>query len=99
MHLEGATDFQCVVSCGGQPCMGGHLCMEPPFVAVPLSKHKEQVETRAKHMVNNPRGMLPTHLHAFERRDKLPMCGFSRGTAMHGQPCVHGTPVYNRPPY
>ena len=26
IYIEGATDFQCAVSHGGQPCMGGHLC-------------------------------------------------------------------------
>ena len=36
MLLKGGTDFQFVVSHGGQPCMGGHLCMEPPCVVVPL---------------------------------------------------------------
>ena len=71
-----------------------------PYVSLfPLSKHKEQVETHAKHMVNNPRGMLPTHLHAFERRDKLGMCGFSWGTAMHGRTTLHGTPMHGCPPY
>ena len=99
IDVKGGIHSQCVVSCGGQPCMGGHLCLEHPCVAAPLSKHEEQVETHTKHMVNNPGGMLPTHLHAFERRDKLPMCGFSWGTAMHGQTCIHGTPMYNCPPY
>ena len=65
-------------------------CPSPPF---------RNTMNRRKHMVNNPRGMLPTHLHAYERRDKLPMCGLSWGTAMHGQPCIHGTPMYNCPPY
>ena len=156
------TDFQYVVSHGGQPCLARHLCMEPPCTAVRtietlqqmstdptnvvnnprgtpsmqtdlferwdripmcsflwwtamhgrtnvhgtpmcrcplLSKHKEQVETHAKHMVNNSRGMLCTHLHAFEMRDKLPICGFSWGTAMNEQTSIHGTHMYNCPPY
>ena len=75
-------------------------CVWNPHVSLsPLSKHKEQVETHAKHMVNNSRGMLCTHLHAFEMRDKLPICGFSWGTAMDGQTSIHGTHMYSCPPY
>ena len=75
-------------------------CAWNPHVSLsPLLKHKEQVETHAKHMVNNPRGMLPTHLHAFERRDKLRMCGFSWGTAMQGRTTLHGSPMHGCPPY
>ena len=52
-------------------------------------KRTKQFVAYAEHMVNNPRGMLPTHLDAFERRDRLPMCGFWWGTAMHGWTPVH----------
>ena len=75
-------------------------CAWNPHVQLsPLSKHKEQVETHAKHTLNNRRGMLPTHLHAFERRDNIGMCGFSWGTAMHGRTTLHGTPMHGCPPY
>ena len=34
MFLKGGTDFQFVVSNGGQPCMGRHVYMEPPCTVV-----------------------------------------------------------------
>ena len=34
MLLKGETDFRFVVSHGGQLCMAGQLCMEPPCMAV-----------------------------------------------------------------
>ena len=60
-----------------------------PHVQLPALLNKQAV-TYAEHMVDNPRGMLPTHLDAFERRDRLPLCSFAWGTAMHGHKHVHG---------
>ena len=72
---------------------GGDTCAWNPNVSLsPLSKHKEQAEIHAKHMVNNPRGMLPTHLHAIERRTIF-QCVVSHG----GQPCMRRH-VYMEPP-
>ena len=30
----GGADFRCVVSHGGQPCVGRHMCMEPQCTAI-----------------------------------------------------------------
>ena len=85
IHLEGATDFQCVVSYGGQPCMGGHLCMEPPCTAVSAIVTNKQMSTDAKHTVNDPRGTPSMQTDLFERWDRLPMCSFWWRTVMHGR--------------
>ena len=61
--------------------MGRHLRMEPHVSLSPLSKYKGQVETHAKNIVNNPRGMLHTHLHALEGGTNF-QCVVSHG----GQP-------------
>ena len=65
IDLKGGTDSLCVVSCGGQrqPCMGGHLCMEPS-----CQTHDKQCEGHAS---ANP--------DACERRVRLPICGYSWG--------------------
>ena len=65
-----------------------------PHVQLPALLNKQAV-TYTEPMVDNPRGMLPTHLDAFERRDRLPLCSFVWGTAMHGQKHVHETPMYD----
>ena len=57
-----------------------------------LLKDNKKAVTYAEHMVNNPKGMLPNHLDAIERRDIIPVRGFPWGTAMHGQTPVHGSP-------
>ena len=91
----------CAWGGGGGAAMHGrtHVHGTPMCRCPLLSKHKEQVETHAKHMVNNSRGMLCTHLHAFEMRDKLPICSFSWRTAMDEQTSIHGTHMYSCPPY
>ena len=72
------------------------ICTWHPYVWLSaLLKRNKQAVTYAEHMVNNPRGMIHTYLDAFERRGRLPLCGFSWGTSMHGRKPVHGAPLYD----
>ena len=83
--LKGGTDFPCVVSGGGQSCMGGHLCMEPHVSLSSLSKPNEQEATHAKHMIKNTRGMpLPIQMHVKGGSDF--QCVVPHG----GQLCMEG---------
>ena len=75
MHAKGGSDFQCVVTHGWQPCMRGHLCMEP----------NKQILTYAKHEIGNPWGTQSVHRDPFQRHNRLPMCSF-----LWGQPCMGG---------
>ena len=52
-----------------------------------------------KHMLNIPKGTLSIHPDAFEMWERLPICSFSRGTAMHWRPSVHETLICGCPPY
>ena len=80
---------------GRTPVSGTPMCRcpPPPPPPPPLSKHKEQVETHAKHMVNNPgRGAcsLPIFMHL--KGGTNFQCVISHG----GQPCM-GRHVYMEP--
>ena len=78
MHLKGGTNVQWLVSHGGRAWAGMYTWNPHEQLSAQLKFNKQAV-AYAKNIVNNPRGMLPTHLHAFERQDKLPICGFSWG--------------------
>ena len=109
MLLKGGTDFRFVVSHGGQLCMAGQLCMEPPCMAAPppppppppppLLKLNRWVLTYATHKVSNPWGTQSVHRDPFGRCNRLPMCSFLWGTVMHGRTPVHGTPMCRCPPF
>ena len=84
---------------GDSHAWAGIYAWNPHVQLSALLKSNKQAVAYAQHMVNNPRGLLPTQLDAIERRDRLPICCFAWGTAMHGRTPMHGTPMYSCPPF
>ena len=65
----------------------------------PLLKLNRYVLTYATHKVSNPWGTQSVHRDPFGWCNRLPMCSFLWGTAMHGRTPVHGTPMCRCPPF
>ena len=101
MSLKCGTHFQFVESHGGLSCLARHLCMEPPCMAVPPPplKLNKYISTNATNKVSNPWGTQSVHRDPFGRCNRVPMCSFLWGTAMHGRTPVHGTPMCRCPPF
>ena len=69
-------------------------CAWSPLVRLSaILKPNKQMSTDAKHMVEKPRGTPSMQTDLFERWDRIPMCSFLWGTAMHGRTPVQLSPL------